>query len=105
MRIDLLLIVSDHSVKGVRTIARIVNLITELKLAVGRQSVVINLVSNSLEPAVRQELDKLGLEPAAVIPWDEQLHDYDLKLKSLLDLPDTSRAVVAVDQLMTKLLK
>lgn len=102
--LDELLIVSDPSVKGVRTVARIRELVSELKLAVTRQSVVINLVSANLDPAVAAELARLEIEPAAVIPWDEQVHDYDLKLRSLLDLPDTSRAVAAVDQLMTKLL-
>jgi CO dehydrogenase maturation factor len=98
--IDLLLIVSDHSVKGVRTIARIIDLIAELKLAVARQAVVINLVSDSLEPAVKDELARLGIELTATIPWDEQLPEYDLKLKSLLELPDTAGAVVAVDRLL-----
>jgi CO dehydrogenase maturation factor len=98
--IDLLLIVSDHSVKGVRTVARIIDLVAELKLAVARQAVVMNLVSDSLEPAVKGELERLGIELAATVPRDEQLPEYDLKLKSLLDLPDTARAVVAVDRLL-----
>ena len=102
--LDELLIVSAPSVKSVRTVARIRELVSELKLAVTRQSVVINLVSAKLDPAVVDELARLEIEPAAVIPWDEQVRDYDLKLRSLLDLPDTSRAVAAVDQLMTKLL-
>ena len=41
--IDVLLIISDHSVKGVRTVARIKDLVSELKLVVNRQSVLINL--------------------------------------------------------------
>jgi len=102
--IDLLLIVSDHSVKGVRTVARIIDLITELKLAVARQAVVMNFVSDSLEPVVKEELERLGIELAATIPRDEQLPEYDLKLKSLLELPDSSRAVVAVDRLLGGLL-
>jgi CO dehydrogenase maturation factor len=98
--IDLLLIVSDHSVKGVRTVARIIDLIAELKLAVARQAVVINLVPDSLDGAVKDELARLDIEPAATIPWDEQLPEYDLGLKSLLELPDTAGAVAAVDRLL-----
>ena len=56
--VDALLIVSDPSVKGVRTVARIIELVAELKLAVNQQAVVINLVPNSLEPTVGQELDE-----------------------------------------------
>lgn len=102
--IDELLLISDHSVKGVRTIARLRELIEELKLVVKRQSVIINFVPEKLDPLVSEELSRLGLEPAALIPEDEMIPEYDLKLKPLLDLPDT-RATRAVDNLMTKLLK
>ncbi len=102
--IDELLLVSDHSVKGVRTIARIRDLVSELKLVVKRQSVVVNFVPATLDPLVTEELAKLGIDPTAIIPWDEAVHHYDLKLRPLLELPDTSRAVTAVNDLMAKLL-
>jgi len=102
--VDELLIISDHSVKGVRTVARIRDLVAELKLSVKRQSVLINLVPDGLDPLVVEELNRLGINPTATIPWDEEVYQYDLKLKPLLDLPDSSKAVRAVDDLMTKLL-
>ncbi len=102
--IDELLLVSDHSVKGVRTIARIRDLVSELKLVVKRQSVIINFVPNKLDPLIAGELNKLGIEFTATIPLDEEIYKYDRELKPLLDLPDTSKAVRAVDDLMTKLL-
>ena len=102
--IDELLIISDHSVKGVRTIARIKELVAQLKLAVKRQSVIINLAPATLAPPVTEELTRQGIEPVATIPLDEELYQYDLKLKPLLDLPDSSKAVKAVNHLMTKLL-
>ncbi|NQT31530.1 MAG: AAA family ATPase [Deltaproteobacteria bacterium] len=102
--IDELLLVSDHSVKGVRTLARIRELVDELKLEVKRQSVIINMVPDGLDPMVVSELARLGIEPAAIIPLDEVVSQYDIKLKPLLDLPDSSRAVQAINNLMTMLL-
>jgi len=102
--IDELLIISDHSVKGVRTVARIRDLVTELKLVVKRQSVIINFAPTQLDPLVSEELARLGIDPIATIPLDEAVYEYDLKLKPLLDLPDTSRAVRAVSDLVAKLL-
>jgi CO dehydrogenase maturation factor len=102
--VDELLLVSDHSVKGVRTIARIKELVSELKLEVKRQSVLINLVPDGIDPMVAQEMSRLGIEAAATIPLDDEVYQYDIKLKPLLDLPDSSRAVQAVNNLMTKLL-
>ena len=102
--IDELLIISDHSVKGVRTVARIRDLVSELKLVVKRQSVIINFAPAKLDPLVSEELVRLGLDPIATIPLDKEVYEYDLKLKPLLDLPDTSKAVRAVSDLMAKLL-
>jgi len=102
--INELLIISDHSVKGIRTVARIRDLVSELKLMVKKQSVIINFVPNQLDPLISEELARLGIEPIATIPLDEEVYDYDLKLKPLLDLPDTSKAVTAVNELMAKIL-
>ena len=102
--VDELLLISDHSVKGVRTIARIRELVDELNLEVKRQSVLVNLVPDGLGAAVAGELERLDIGPAALIPLDETVARYDLEMKPLLELPDSSRAVQAVDNLMTNLL-
>jgi len=103
--VDELLIISDHSVKGVRTVARIRDLVSELKLVVKRQSVVINFVPTNLDPLITEELTKLGIDSIATIPLDDEVYDYDLKQKPLLDLPDTSKAVRAIDNLMDEVLQ
>jgi CO dehydrogenase maturation factor len=102
--VDELLMVSNHSVKGVRAVARVAELVAELKLRVKRQSVIVNLAPPELSPLVRGELSRLKLEPAATIPSDDEVYQYDLELKSLLDLPDSSPAVMAVSDLMARLL-
>jgi CO dehydrogenase maturation factor len=48
---DALLLVSNHSVKGVRAIARIKELVNELKLSFREQLVVINLVPDKIGPS------------------------------------------------------
>lgn len=102
--IDGLFIISNHSVKGVRTVARIRDLISELKLVVKRQLPIINFAPTKLDHLVTEELDRLGIDPIATIPPDEEVYEYDLKLKSLLDLPDTSKAVKAINDLMANIL-
>ncbi|UCH42919.1 MAG: AAA family ATPase [Dehalococcoidales bacterium] len=102
--IDELILVSDHSVKGVRAVAHIKELVSELKLDVKRQSVIINLTTNGIDPLIAKELDRLEIVPSATIPIDEEVRRCDLELKPLLGLPDTSKAVVAVNCLMDGLL-
>lgn len=102
--IDVLLLISDHSVKGVRTLARIRDLVSELELKVKKQLVVVNFAPSELHPVVIQELARLKIEPAITLPVDNELLEYDLNIKPLLDLPDTSEAVTAVNSLMTTIL-
>jgi CO dehydrogenase maturation factor len=100
-----MLLVSDHSVKGLRAVARIRDLIKELKLVVKRESIIINMVPGEIDPLLKQEMDRLGMKPAAIIPVDDEVKQYDLEQKPLYQLPDTSRAVAAVNGLMVRLLK
>jgi CO dehydrogenase maturation factor len=101
--IDEMLLVSDHSVKGLRAIARIRDLIKELKLVIKRESIIINQVPGEIDPLLKQEMERLVINPAVVIPADDDVGQYDLEQKPLFNLPDTSRAVEAVNGLMERL--
>ena len=103
--IDLLLIISDHSVKGIRTIARIRDLVKELKLVVKKQVFVINFAPDELAPMVKAEMERLGIESAFTVPRDETIYQFDLEAKPLLELPDSSKAVMAIDNLMGQFIK
>ena len=104
--IDEMLMVSDHSVKGLRAVARVRDLVAELNLVIKRQSVIINQAANgTVDPLLAGEMERLGITPAAIIPLDEEMQRYDLEQKPLFDLPDSSAAVTAVNNLMNTLLK
>jgi len=103
--IDELVIISNHSVKGIRTVARVKELVSDLGLVVKRQSVLVNMVPNGLDPRLIDELVKLNVEPVTTIPEDEEILKYDLEVRSLLELPATSEAVKAVDKFMSNLLR
>ncbi len=103
-KVDELLLVSDHTMKGVRTLARLRELVAEVKLVVKRESVVINFVPGQIDPLIQEEMARLGLKPALTVPVDKAVRDSDMQFLSLLELPDTSPAVQAVDSLMNRLL-
>jgi CO dehydrogenase maturation factor len=103
--VDELLLVSNHSIKGLRAVARIRELVAALGLVIKRQSILVNMVPGEIEPEVRAEAKRLGLEIFATVPLDKNISEYDLTGRSLLELPDTSLAVAAVDAAMTILLK
>ncbi len=101
--VDALLLVSNHSVKGVRAIGRILELVGELKLHVKKKYILINMVPDKLDPLVAEELERLGLKADIIIPEDKTLYRQDLEQKPLMDMPDNSPAVQAVAALMAKI--
>ena len=101
--VDALLLVSNHSVKGVRAISRILELADELKLHVKKKYILINMVPDKLDPLVADELKRLGLKADIIIPEDKTLYRQDLEQKPLMDKPDNSPAVQAVAALMAKI--
>ena len=101
--VDALLLVSNHSVKGVRAIGRILELAAELKLHVKKKYLVINMVPDKLDLLVAEELKRLGLKADIIIPEDKTLYRQDLEQKPLMDMPDNSPAVQAVAALMPEL--
>lgn len=102
--IDLMLVVSDYSLKGVRAAGRIRELTQELKLEVGKQFLVINRAPENLDTSIREEMERQGLNLLGVIPVDEKVFQYDLKGKPIMNLSDESKAVESVNDLMSKII-
>jgi len=98
--VDVLLLVSNHTVKGVRAVARIKELVKELKLNVKRQIVIVNNVPGKLDELVSEEMAHLGFNADVIIPADNELYRFDLAQKPLVTMPDTSPAVEAVNGMM-----
>jgi len=103
--IDDLLLVSDHSVKGVRTLGRIRELVSQLGLRVKRQWVIINRVPGVVDPVVAEVLQKLGIDGIVEVPADESIYQADLAQQPLTELGDDSVAVKAISALMARILK
>jgi hypothetical protein len=61
------------------------------------------MVPGSIDPLISNELAGMGIAPDAVIPQDDLIYQYDLQTKSLLDLPDNSISVLALDKFMQHL--
>jgi CO dehydrogenase maturation factor len=104
-KIDILLMVAEPSLKGLRTTARLKALVEELKLNVGHQFLVMDRTTNDLPTSLKTEVEKTGIDLLGTIPPDEAVIQYDLEEKSLLGLPESSAAVIAVKEIMSNLIK
>jgi CO dehydrogenase maturation factor len=100
-----LLFLSDYSLKGIRTVGKIGELIDELKLSVKEKHLVVDRAPNGLDPVFSQEIQNLGLNLLGTIPEDAIISEYEMKGRPLLDLPDDSPAVQVVSRMMEKMIK
>lgn len=102
--IDVLLIVSDPTPKGIRTAGRIRDITKELQLSIKDSYFVINRIQGELETTIQAEMEKQGFDSFYGIPMDSLICEYDLSLKPLTDLPEESIAVNAVNKMLSKIL-
>ncbi len=101
-KVDMLILVSDYALRGLRAVGRIHEMLDSLKLTVANVGLVVNRAPAELGKAFLDEADKIGIKILSTLPNDDTLLDFDMERKSLLELPDDSPAVVAVDGLMKK---
>jgi CO dehydrogenase maturation factor len=93
--IDLLLIVSDTSRRGLQAAIRIDSLSRELNIGVGKSRLILNQSKDAPAAAVHQMLERAGLELAGTIPEDQAVYEFDLEGRATIELPDDNPAVQA----------
>lgn len=99
-KVDILYLVTDYSLRGLRAVRRINEMLAGLKLNVGRLGIIVTRCPEKLGDAFLAEVAEIGIPIVGTIPSDDTLLEFDMEKKSLLDLPDSAPAVLAVDSLM-----
>jgi len=102
-RVDVLLTVSDPTVRGIQTAKRIDGLVDELGLEVGKRVLIINRVNNGNRKEMKSLAERSGLSVAGVVPLDSMVYEYDLQGKPIFRLPGDSQAVKAVFSILDSL--
>ncbi len=102
-KIDLLLIISDCTLVGLRSIKRILDLSRELEISVKDAGLVINKSDNGMEQ-IEKELKQLDIPLAGVIPQDEEISRLSLESGNLKPLGKDSKAIKAFDSFFARLI-
>jgi CO dehydrogenase maturation factor len=85
--VDVLLLVSDPSIRGISTAARMQDLIQELRTTVGRVVLIVNRVDGTMPPAVQEAIVGYGLELLGTLPDHAAVRAYDGEGRPLARLP------------------
>jgi CO dehydrogenase maturation factor len=101
--VDLLLIVSDPTVIGLRSATRIKRLADSLDVNIRRWGLVINRDSGELSAPQQAEIEDSGLPLWGRVPYDELVMSYALEGKSIMELPEDALSVVTVRNMLRRI--
>lgn len=103
--VDLMLVVTDPTRRGLLTAERVRDLTQELKIRVKSLRVIVNRSQGvELDPGLAEELRARGLDLGGVIPSDPNVAEFDLRGKPIVELPRESPAVKALWGILDRLL-
>jgi CO dehydrogenase maturation factor len=88
--VDVLLIMSDPTMRGVTAAVRMKELIGELRTKVGELGLIVNRVKDELSPEMKKAIDESGLQVIALIPEDPNVAGLEMKGKPVTEIPQES---------------
>lgn len=101
--VDLLFIVSDPTLAGLRAARRIQALIASLNLTIRQTALVINRTSE-LPPAVADLVAAWDLQVAGTVPLDPAVAAAELEGRPAVDLPDDAPAARRVSDILSTMM-
>ena len=103
-QVNLLVLVSDPSWRGIQAARRLQDLARSLKVVVGRSVLIVNRVASGLSPKTAAEIETQGLELAGLIPEDPLVAEFDSQGRPTFTLPADSIALQAAYAIFGRLL-
>lgn len=101
---EIMILVSDCSRRGVQAAGRIAALAKELNLKPQKMGLIVNRAPHGqLDKGTLEEIENQGLELLGVVPQDEMVYQYDCDGKPTVQLPQDSPVRMALKEIVEKL--
>ena len=102
--VDIILLVSDCSRRGVQAVGRIAELIKEMDMKPSQVKLIINRApSQELAAGILEEIKLQNLDLIGVVPQDEMVYEFDSEGTPTVKLPEDSKARKALNEIACKL--
>ena len=102
--VDIMLVITDKSKRGILTAKRIGDLAEELDITFQKLYLILNRVNEKNEEEVKKKVNEINVELIGTIYEDEDVARYDIEGKPLIDLPDDSNTVMAISKIIEKIM-
>lgn len=103
--VDVMLVVTDPSKRGILTAKRIDELSSELDISFKEIYLILNRIKPENELEILDKVRKIGLEIAGIIYEDQLIENYDMEGQPLINLPEESQAVTSTLKITEKFIK
>jgi CO dehydrogenase maturation factor len=101
--VDVLLIVTDPSRRGLQAAIRIDDLARRLNIGVGKSYVVINQAREAPSEMALNMIADGGVELIGTVPEDRRIYDFDFNGRPTIEMPDDSASVQAAFEIFDKI--
>ena len=101
--VDILLIVSDSSRRGLQAAIRIEDLARRLNIGVGKSYAVINQVKETPSKQALEMIKAGGLELAGTVPDDRTVYEFDFNGRPTIEMPEDCPSVQAAFKIFDKI--
>jgi CO dehydrogenase maturation factor len=102
--IDILLMVSDASRRGIQAVGRVSTMVDELKLKPKVKKLIVNRApGGKLDAGILEEIDKQKLDLLGVLPQDDTIYRFDADGKPSADVPSDTPIKLALRELLKEL--
>lgn len=103
-KIDMLLLVSDCSRRGVQAVGRIAQLAQELELKPRTVGLIVNRAPDgNINEGTMEEIETQGLTLLGVVPQSTEVYEYDCAGRPTVELPEDSPVKQALHSIIDKL--
>lgn len=103
--VDVMLVVTDPSHRGILTAQRIGELAQELDINFKELFLILNRVKVENEENLRKKAAETGLQLGGLIYEDPIVSEYDIEGRPLIELPDDAESVKELTKIVEKILK
>ena len=102
--VDIMLVVTDKSKRGILTAQRIGELSNELDINFKEMLLVVNRITPENKDLILKKAQETDIEIVGTIYEDHEVAEYDVEGKPLVELSDDSNSVVAVSKIVSRII-
>jgi CO dehydrogenase maturation factor len=103
--VNLLLIISDPSLRGIQAASRINTLVDDSKLNVEKRLLIINQARDGLSDSLLDAIARQGLSLAGTIPRDDLVYEFDMSGNPTVTLPENNPALSKAFYIFDKIIE